>query len=69
MSELHLTNFDVHRDFRGILTAILNVANQPVNVFNESVLHDLDDLIRSVETDASVIKMVLRCCFATGASM
>ena len=25
MTDLHLTNFDVHRDHRGILTAILNV--------------------------------------------
>jgi len=25
MNNLHLTNFDVHRDFHGMMTAILNV--------------------------------------------
>jgi 3-hydroxyacyl-CoA dehydrogenase/enoyl-CoA hydratase/3-hydroxybutyryl-CoA epimerase len=60
MTNLHLTNFDVHRDFRGVMTAILNVANQPVNVFNESVLHDLDELIREVEEDESVKFVVFR---------
>lgn len=60
MTNLHLTNFDVHRDFRGVLTAILNVANQPVNVFNESVLHDLDELILAVEQDDSVKAIVFR---------
>lgn len=60
MTNLHLTNFDVHRDFRGVLTAILNVANQPVNVFNESVMHDLDELILAVEQDDSVKAIVFR---------
>lgn len=60
MSNLHLTNFDVHRDFRGVLTAILNVADQPVNVFNESVMHDLDELLRHVDHDDSVVALVFR---------
>lgn len=60
MVNLHLTNFDLHRDFRGVMTAIMNVANQPVNVFNESVLHDLDELIRAVEQDESVKAVVFR---------
>lgn len=60
MNSLHLTNFDVHRDFRGVMTAILNVADQPVNVFNESVLHDLDELLRAVEHDDSVTALVFR---------
>lgn len=58
--DLHLTNFDVHRDFRGVMTAILNVADQSVNVFNESVLHDLDELLRDVEHDPSVTALVFR---------
>lgn len=60
MDHLHLKNFDVHRDFRGMMTAILNCADQAVNVFNESVLHDLDELIRSVEHDDSVKAVVFR---------
>ena len=60
MSNLHLTNFDVHRDFRGVLTAILNVANQPMNVFNESMMHDLDELLRDIEHDHSVTALVIR---------
>ncbi|MBS0204015.1 MAG: enoyl-CoA hydratase/isomerase family protein [Planctomycetes bacterium] len=60
MNNLNLTNFDVHRDFRGVLTAILNVSNQPVNVINESVMHDLDELLRSVEHDSSVTALVFR---------
>jgi len=60
MSSLHLTNFDVHRDFRGVLTAILNVADQPMNVFNESVLHDLDELLRHVQDDETIVALVFR---------
>jgi len=60
MNDLHLKNFDVHRDSRGILTAILNVPDQPVNIFNESVLHDLDELIRGVEGDETVCAIVFR---------
>ncbi len=60
MSDLHLTNFDVHRDDRGLMTAILNVADQPVNVFNESVLHDLDELIRAIDHDRSIRAVVFR---------
>jgi 3-hydroxyacyl-CoA dehydrogenase/enoyl-CoA hydratase/3-hydroxybutyryl-CoA epimerase len=60
MNNLHLTNFDVHRDFRGVLTAILNVSSQAVNVINESVMHDLDELLRDVEHDATVTALVFR---------
>ena len=60
MKNLHLTNFDVHRDFHGIMTAILNVADQPVNVFNESVMHDLDELLRAVHHDDSITALVFR---------
>jgi 3-hydroxyacyl-CoA dehydrogenase/enoyl-CoA hydratase/3-hydroxybutyryl-CoA epimerase len=60
MNNLHLTNFDVHREFRGVMTAILNVSDQPVNVFNESVMHDLDELLREVEHDQSVTALVFR---------
>ena len=60
MNNLHLSNFDIHLDSRGVLSAILNVANQPVNVFNESVLHDLDELILAVNEDHSVTAVVFR---------
>ncbi len=60
MTDLHLTNFDVHRNHRGILTAILNVAGQGMNVFNESVLRDLDELLFAVEHDETVKALVFR---------
>lgn len=60
MNDLHLTNFDVHRDHRGVLSAILNVPDQPVNVFNQSVLHDLDQLLFAVENDETVKALVFR---------
>jgi len=60
MNDLHLTNFDVHRDHRGVLTAFLNVSGQPVNVFNDSVLHDLDELLLAVEHDETVKALLFR---------
>ena len=60
MNNLHLTNFDVHRDFHGVMTAILNVSDQTVNVVNESVMHDLDELLRGVEHDDAVTALVFR---------
>ena len=60
MTDLHLTNFDVHRDHRGILTAILNVPDQPVNVFSDGVLHDLGELLLAVEHDETVKALVFR---------
>ncbi|MBC8116404.1 MAG: enoyl-CoA hydratase/isomerase family protein, partial [Candidatus Saccharimonas sp.] len=60
MTDLHLTHFDVHRDHRGVLTAILNVPDQPMNVFNESVLHDLDELLATVEHDETLKALVFR---------
>lgn len=60
MNNVHLTNFDLHHDHHGIMTAILNVADQPVNVFNESVLHDLDELILAVNDDPTISALVFR---------
>lgn len=42
------------------MTAILNVADQPVNVFNESVMHDLDELLLAISQDDSVKAVVFR---------
>lgn len=60
MNSLHLKNFDVHHDFRGVMSAILNVPDQSVNVFNESVMHDLDELLRAVEHDNGIRAIVFR---------
>ena len=60
MTDLHLTNFDVHRDHRGILTAILNVPDQSVNVFNDDVLRELGELLTAVEHDETVKALVFR---------
>lgn len=60
MNNLHLSNFDIHQDAQGVMTAILNVADQPVNLFNETVLHDLDELILAVNEDPVVSAVVFR---------
>ena len=60
MTDLHLTNFDVHRDHRGVMTAILNVSGQAMNVFNESVLRDLNELLLAVKHDETVKALVFR---------
>ncbi len=60
MTDLHLTNFSVHRDHRGVMTAILNVADQAMNVFNESVLRDLHELLLAVKHDETVKALVFR---------
>ena len=60
MTDLHLTNFDVHRDHRGVLSAILNVPDQPVNVFHDGALRDLEQLVAAVEGDETVKALVFR---------
>ncbi len=58
MNQLHLTNFNIQRDSRGVLTAILNVANRLMNVIDESVLQDLDELLLAVEQEQQVADIV-----------
>ncbi len=60
MNSRELTNFDLHQDSRGVLTAILNVPHAPVNVFNPSVLADLAGLIAMVEKNSDVQALVFR---------
>ncbi len=60
MNERDLTNFDLHLDSRGVLTAILNVPHSPVNVFNPSVLSDLASLLAMVEQSREIQALVFR---------
>lgn len=60
MKSRELMNFDLHQDSRGVMTAILNVPNAPVNVFNASVLADLAGLIAMVEQNSDVQALVFR---------
>lgn len=60
MNERHLSNFDLHQDSRGVMTAILNVPHAPVNVFNANVLADLAGLIAMVEQSSDIQALVFR---------
>jgi 3-hydroxyacyl-CoA dehydrogenase/enoyl-CoA hydratase/3-hydroxybutyryl-CoA epimerase len=60
MTDRHLSNFDLHQDGRGVMTAILNVPNSPVNVFNAHVMADLAGLIAMVEQSREVQALVFR---------
>lgn len=60
MNSRELTNFDLHQDGRGVMTAILNVPHAPVNVFNPSVLADLAGLLAMVETNSNIQALVFR---------
>ncbi|WP_437204643.1 3-hydroxyacyl-CoA dehydrogenase NAD-binding domain-containing protein [Planctomicrobium sp. SH664] len=43
------TNFTVTTDPRGVMTAVLDVPQRPVNVFEDSVLRELADIVARVE--------------------
>ncbi len=60
MTEHRLSNFDLHLDSRGVMTAILNVPNSSVNVFNAGVLTDLHELVTQLEQRNDVQAVVFR---------
>jgi len=60
MSESNFSNFDLHQDSRGVMTAILNVPHASINVFNPSVLADLAGLIAMVEQNRAIQALVFR---------
>ncbi|SFI78281.1 3-hydroxyacyl-CoA dehydrogenase NAD-binding domain-containing protein [Planctomicrobium piriforme] len=45
---LGLKNFKLQVDSHEVLTATLDVPDRPLNVFDDSVLHDLDEIVRYV---------------------
>ena len=57
-----LRNFTVETDDRGVMTATLDVPERPMNVFEDSVLTDLNAIVDHVEKDAgqSVKMLVFR---------
>lgn len=58
MTERHLSSFDLCQDSRGVMTAILNVPDSPVNVFTPDVMADLAGLIAMVEQSSHVQALV-----------
>jgi 3-hydroxyacyl-CoA dehydrogenase/enoyl-CoA hydratase/3-hydroxybutyryl-CoA epimerase len=60
MNDHHFSNFDLHQDSRGVMTAILNVPNSPVNIFRPDVLADLAGLIAMVEQSRAIQALVFR---------
>ncbi len=57
---LKLTNFKVHIDGRDVLTATLNVPERPMNVFDESVLRELDQIVEYVRKPSGIpLKMLV----------
>jgi 3-hydroxyacyl-CoA dehydrogenase/enoyl-CoA hydratase/3-hydroxybutyryl-CoA epimerase len=55
-----LRNFEIQQNDRGVLTAVLNVPDRPVNVFEDSVLLDLHEIVQHVQSDGGkTIKFVV----------
>src|SRR5579863_5830815 len=53
-------NFRIEQDSQGILTATLDVPDKSMNVFNESVMQELNDLAGRIEADASIRAVIFR---------
>ncbi|MGH7128242.1 MAG: enoyl-CoA hydratase/isomerase family protein, partial [Planctomycetaceae bacterium] len=60
MTETRFNNFRAERDDRGVMTVWIDVAGRPVNVFDESVVSELDALVSGLERDAGVKAVVFR---------
>ena len=52
-------NFRVETDERGVRTATLDVPDRPVNVFEDSVLIELNDIVTAARHEASQVKMLV----------
>lgn len=61
-------NFTVSTDLRGVLTAALDVPERPVNVFEDSVLQELNQIVETVRNDGgkSIKFVVFRSSKPTG---
>lgn len=60
MNEQTFRNFRLERDLRGVMTAILNVPDRPVNVFDESVIRELYALVERFEQDQTIKLIVFK---------
>ena len=54
MSQQKYKNFCLHIDERNVATITLDVPGRPLNILNESVITELDDIIRKIETNDSI---------------
>ena len=54
MTSKSYENFQFDVDERNIATISLNVPNRPVNILNETVISELDAIVREIEKDASI---------------
>ena len=54
------SNFRIEQDPQGILTATLDIPEKSMNVFNESVMTELNDLAQRIENDSSVRAVIFR---------
>ena len=59
-------NFDLQQDARGVLTVVLNVPNRPFNVFDDSVIAELGQLLDRLERDPTVKVVLFRSGKASG---
>ncbi|MGH7201084.1 MAG: 3-hydroxyacyl-CoA dehydrogenase NAD-binding domain-containing protein, partial [Planctomycetaceae bacterium] len=60
MTETRFKNFRIERDERGVMTVWIDVVGRPVNVFDESVVIELDALVSALETDSDARAVVFR---------
>ena len=58
MNDEQYNNFCFHVDERNIATISLDVPGHPLNILNESVISELDEIIREIENSNS-IKIVI----------
>jgi len=56
---IELRNFHLKQDDQGILTATLDVPERPLNVFDDSVLRELHEVVQFVRNNARNLKMVV----------
>ena len=54
MSREKYKNFCLHIDEGNVATITLDVPGRPLNILNESVISELDDIIRTIETNDSI---------------
>lgn len=52
-------NFRVTTDERGVLTAVLDVPERPVNVFDDSVLKELHEIVKHVQSSTGTVQAVV----------
>ncbi|MEZ6061534.1 MAG: 3-hydroxyacyl-CoA dehydrogenase NAD-binding domain-containing protein [Planctomycetaceae bacterium] len=66
MQNLQFRNFNIARDDRNVVTVWIDVAGRAMNVFNESVLIELEALVSSLESDSDAKVIVFRSAKSSG---